>query len=228
MPRADSGSRYVDYDRVSREDLAARQAKACAMLAEIFSDAHVLIITRGFRSMILSSYSQYVRTGGNVDLETLIDIGGDHPWDYYRLVAMYREAFGGRVIVLPYELLARDPAGFRAELERRLGLAPLVFEDSVINRSLSPVELRWYPRLARLIHRIPFGRRLFRPYVDLVFDNRLRFLIALLDRLRPGKPVTKDLIDDATIEGMRGDADSLASDPVYAPYARDYLFDRPE
>lgn len=224
-PSPDAGKRNIDLSRPGEGTVAERQARACALLAETFPGAHVLIVTRGVRSMILSSYSQYVRVGCSDDLETLVRQGGESPWHYDELIERYRARFGDRVIVLPYELLARDPMGFRAELERRLGLVPFDFEDRVVNRSLSSIELRWYPRLARLAQRLPFRRRMSRLYVDLVFENRLAPLIALLNRLWSAKPVDGAIITDDVLEKMRGLADGLAADPIYAPFARDYLFE---
>lgn len=228
MPRAGTGSLSADHGMLSAGELVARETRACTMLADLFPNAHVLIVTRGFRSLILSSYSQYVRTGGCDDLEAMVIPEGDNPWHFDRLIATYRRAFGERVIVLPFEALARDPAGFRAEIERRLGLAPFDFHDTAVNPSLSPVELRWYPRLARLLQRLPFGHRLRRHFVSAVFHNRLRLLIAVLNGIRPAVPVTGDLVPDSILEGVRGYADVLADEPLFAPYARDYLVDRPE
>jgi hypothetical protein len=225
FPFLDAGRRDIDLSHPGEGTLEERQARACALLADNFPDAHVLIVTRGFRSMILSSYSQYVRVGGTDDLETQMWLGGKNPWCYDELIAMYRARFGDRVIVLPYELLARDPAGFRAEMERRLGVAPFDFKDAVVNRSLSPVELRWYPRIARLVRRLPFRRRMSRLYLGLVFDNRLSRPIALLNRLSPAKPVDRAVVTDELLEAVRGTADGLAADPIYRPFARDYLFE---
>lgn len=224
-PFPDAGTPDIDLSHLGDGTPAERQARACTLLAELFPQAHVLIVTRAFRSMILSSYSQYVRVGGADDLETQVWQGGENPWRYDETIAMYRARFGDRVIVLPYELLARDAVAFRAEMERRLGVAPFDFEDAVVNRSLSPVELRWYPRIARLVRRLPFRQRVSRAYSRLVFENRLAPLIALLDRFRPAKPVNGAIITDAILEGARGLADGLAADPIYAPFAREYLFD---
>jgi len=224
-PFPDAGKRNIDLDRPGEGTLADRQARACDLLAQSFPDAHILVVTRGYRSMILSSYSQYVRVGGTEDLETQVGRGGENPWHYDALIAMYRERFGGRVIILPYELLAGDPAAFRGEMERRLGVAPFDFPDAVVNRSLSPTELRWYPRFARLARRLPFGRTMSRLYSRLAFDNRLAPLIAQLDRFWPAKPVDGTIVTDDLLEGSRGLSDGLATDPIYAPFARNYLFD---
>ncbi len=64
-----------------------------------------------------------------------------------------------------------------------------------------------------------------RLYLGLVFDNRLAPLIALLNRLRPAKPVDGTIITDELLEEARGLADGLAADPIYTPFARDYLFE---
>ena len=36
--------------------------------------------------------------------------------------------------------------------------------------------------------------------------------------------MTAALIDDRQIEGFRGQADGLSEEPLYAPFASDYLF----
>jgi hypothetical protein len=214
------------------------QARACRLLADTFPEATILLLTRGFRSVLLSGYSEYVRSGGDSDFFALRkDLlpqshGGEHAWDYDYLVRLYRDAFGGRVIVLPYELLRDDPRAFTAQLERRLGVDPF---DSPVDRlhpSLSPLELRWYPRLTRLVRRLPTaGRprsRLFAGYVRSVRRNRWRRLISLLQRLAPATPVTRDLIGGEAIEYFRGRAQALAGDPLYARYSDDYLLGEPD
>lgn len=229
-PKADIGSLVVDYDRAMRSVWADRQAAARARLALLFPNAHILIVTRGFRSMILSSYSQYVRSGGREDLEALLRSGGDnHPWNYDRLVAGYRDSFGAdRVIVLPYELLRADPAAFTSAIEARLGLSGFPPDPEPVNASLSPVELRWYPRLSRALERLPVGkaarRRLRSAYFASVDSGGLAWLPRLLQRLRPAAPVTSDLIGENALAPLRGLADGLRNEPGYRPWAADYLF----
>jgi hypothetical protein len=220
----------VSYDRERRAALPAEQAEICERLAGLFPGASVLIVTRGFRSMILSSYSQYVRTGGAADLEALIaDAQDADAWHYDRLIGLYRAAFGAdHVVVLPWELLRDDPAAFAAAIERRLGLDPGPLPGHRYNPSLSATELRWYPRITRALLALPVGerirRRLFRVHARAAFRNRLRRPIAVLQRLRPAPPVTAALIPDALVERFRGQAELLRSEPPFAPYSADYLF----
>lgn len=230
-PMARDGTAYIDYRARSRP-CRERQAEACRILAALAPQAHILIVTRGFRSMILSSYSQYVRSGGPQDLEALFAGDQDYPWNYDFVAGLYREAFGSdRVLILPWELLRDDAGAFRAAIETWLGIDPHPLPRETANRALSPVELRWYPRLARAIERLPLGararRRLLGWHAANAMTNRWRGAIGLLQRLRPASPVTAELIPDDLLERFRGHTEALRDDPLYAPYARDYLFDAP-
>ncbi len=206
----------------------AEVERACSSLAELFPGATVLIVTRGFRSMILSSYSQYVRSGGTRSLEALMrhERGADHPWNYDAAIGHYRARFGAaNVIVLPYELLRDSPADFVGALAARLGLDPAAVPDGRVNPSLAPAELAWYPRLAGAARALPLvGARAHRLLARAAFNNRLRRPIAALQRLLPRPPVTDAMIDDDLIATFRGYAGRLRDEPLYATYADAYLF----
>jgi hypothetical protein len=204
------------------------QAEACALLAALFPAAYVLLVTRGFRSMILSGYSQYVRTGGEAEFPGRSDkMNAAAAFNYDHLVGLYSRAFGDRLIVLPYELLRDDPVAFVGEVERRLGLSHWPPPRGRYNPALSPAELRWYPRLTRFVRRLPVGARprraLMRAWLPAVMANRLRPLVALLQFLRPAEPVTDALVTDEMVEYFRGRAEFARTNPLYAPYAEDYL-----
>jgi hypothetical protein len=203
-------------------------------LVSLFRDPWILLLTRGFRSVLISGCSQYVRLGGHLDFFT-----GDapspaeldrarHSWNYNHLVRIYREAVGDRLIILPYELLRDDPQLFLRELERRLGLEPFDAPLDKIHPSFSPVELRWYPRISSLVRRLPLRGRLkksvWERYVRSVRANRWRAPIKALQRLDPAQPITPDLVPRETLEYFRGRADELKSEPFYDRYAEDYLF----
>ena len=232
-PHADVGRDKVDYARMRSLAMPAAQERVCAELAALYPDAWILIVTRGFRMMILSAYSQYVRTGGTDPLDSFCapSAEGDparDAWDYDRLIALYRKAFPGRVIVLPYELLRDNPSRFTGEIEARLGLATEPPSPGRWNPSLSPVELAWYPLLTRAVGRLPLGRRLRaaieRRYLHRVAANRLARPIALLQRLHPLPPVTDAGLAEGALAAVRGRSETLRDDPLYAPYADEYLF----
>jgi hypothetical protein len=224
-PYADAGSAAVDYERPRERSIEAAQERVCSILATLFPDATVLIVTRGFRSMILSSLSQYARSGGEADLDTLLRTARErpHPWHYDDLIAMYRHAFGrDNVIVMPYELLRDDTDAFTRALSSRLGIDPHPAPHERLNEALSPIEMYWYPRLTRVMRRVP-SRRLFDRYIRAALRNELRRPIAWLDRLKRGRPFTAQSIPEEVVDDFRGRADSLRDDPLYTPYASDYL-----
>ena len=206
-------------------DPTVSQESACGLLASLFPNAHVLIVTRGFRSMIVSSFSQYVRSGSAVSLEEFASHPLiDRPWDYDRVVSMYRAAFGvEKVVVMPWELLRDDVDRFVRTLEERLGLAHFAAVPGRLNTGLSSAEMYWYPRLTRVIDRLPIGSRLKRLYLHGVFRNRFRRAIAVLQRVRPTPPVTADSIPEALLVAYGAKARTLRQDPLYAPYVADYL-----
>lgn len=233
-PIPDAGRPVIEYEKVFDVPVAAAQLQVCSTLAGLFANATVLIVTRGFRSMILSTLSQYARTGGDIDLLTMVQTADEQrdprflqAWDYDTLIAAYRGAFGAdNVFVMPYELLRDDAGEFIGTLAARLGIDPFPAESDRVNESLSPVELYWYPRLTRAIRRIP-ARRVRAAYLDAALSNRLRGPIAVLQWLRPGTPFTAASIPEGLIDLYRGRAESLRGDPLFAPYAADYLHDLP-
>jgi hypothetical protein len=151
-PSAEAGMLRPDYELAERETDEMRreyQAAVCERLRSLYPGSRVLVVTRGFKGIILSGYSQYVRTGGHRHLrDVCLQItegrpeGNLHFYDFDYLIRLYGEAFGAEnLIVLPYELLREDQAGFLAVLEERLGLAHAEFELGRVNPSLSPEEL---------------------------------------------------------------------------------------
>ena len=95
-------------------------------LAEVFPRAKVLLVIREQRSMIVSTYKQYVRNGGPCSLRIYLHpprSDGRMPlfdfqyFEYHRLVGYYQELFGlSNVLVLPYELFRDYPKEFGSRI----------------------------------------------------------------------------------------------------------------
>ena len=119
-------------------------------LSQVFPKSRVLIVVREQKSMILSTYKQYVRTGGPCKLKTYL-----HPpldvkiplfsfkyFEYHRLIQYYMKAFGDeRVLVLPFEYFVQSPLEFVGRIMEFSGLQaenkkPLPFQRKAA-RSLS-------------------------------------------------------------------------------------------
>ncbi|HEX9985821.1 MAG TPA: hypothetical protein VGF69_21355 [Thermoanaerobaculia bacterium] len=229
-PQPTFGDRISEYERPRPVRMDEAQAAVCRMLAGLFPTASVLIVTRGFRAAVLSMYSEFARNGGNLEfapfcahLETVMPSREDG-WDYCYLIGLYTAAFGAsNVIVMPYELLRDDPDAFTNTLADRLGVEHFAAPRERVNTSLSPEELYWYPRITRIVKKAA-PRRLFHSYALAAFKNRLRIPIRVLQRLRPGAPVTAAAVPERLAEAFRGRADCLRDHPLYQAYAPDYLF----
>jgi hypothetical protein len=241
-PHESAGDVRLDFGGAEpeREDrLKENQAAVCGRLKSLYPGSRVLVVTRGFRGMILSAYSQSVRMGGRLHLDGMcrelaarLRRDETHYYDYDYLLGLYAEAFGEEnLIVLPYELLRDDERAFLSALEERLGLRHREIEIGRVNPSLSPEELYWYPLVSRAVSRAASRlgparfRRIYAWYVRRTLDNRLRPLVRALARLRPDARVT-DADFPADILGLcAGKATRLRGHPLYTRYAAEYLLD---
>jgi hypothetical protein len=218
----------------SREHVPQAGAdRVCGQLAELFPDAWILIVTRGFREVMLSSYSQYVKRGGTDPFFALNPEFGSAGhrsrgvWDYEGVIGLYEAAFPGRVLVLPYELLRDDPDRFLALVEAPFGLEHVPLPKGVVNPSLSAVELAWYPRFSALVRKLPLParlkRRLLRGHLAALQAGRWKWLVEVCQQLRPREPVTAAIIPESVLARFGGKVQRLREDPVFRPYAQDYL-----
>jgi len=213
-------------------DLSEAQAEVCAILAETFPDARILLVTRGFRSMILSVYAEWVRRGLDLGIADfcarMAETTGGDLLDYDHVVSLYRRAFGAdRLLILPYELLRDDPAAFVRELEAWLGLDHFPPQPGRVNPAISSHELYWFPRISRAARAVPapggLKRRLRDNFHILAEKLRLRRVLGLIRRLRPDLQVTEAAIPDAFVESCRGKAERLRGLKLFQPYAAEYL-----
>lgn len=219
-----------------------RQGQVCTMLRSLHPGSRILVVTRGFEGMVRSIYSQYVRSGGTLHPGELsgaaaefLGLDEHHYFDYDHLLGLYRDAFGeDDVVVLPYELLRDDPRRFLEELEARLELEHAELEVGRMNPSLSPGELYWYPLVSRAVWAAASwlgegtGERLYRWYGPRVLEGRLGPLVGALERLKPGRSVTRADFPADVLRHFAGKAERLRGDPLYAPYAAEYLWDGEE
>jgi hypothetical protein len=97
----------------------------------VLPNARILLIVREQFSMIMSNYLQYLKYGGWHDLEQYLYPPSDGRlptlsidyWQYDRLIELYLSAFGrDRLLVLPYEMLARNPEDYVRQICEFAGL----------------------------------------------------------------------------------------------------------
>ena len=209
-------------------DIKAHQLKTCKALYAQFPDAKVLIVTRGFASVMASMYSQYVSIGG---IDTPAEFVTEFTaimvdfYDYNYLLTIYRETFGvGNVVVLPFELLKQNPEKFLMLVEQQTALPHFTMDTSQVNSSLDGSEAESYRRLSKGIYKVvqilPYGIRriVYGLYVYLLYSRKLHWL------LRRFKSAPVQLVaDEAVLSRFRGKATLLAEENLYAPYRKEYL-----
>ncbi len=226
-PTANAGT--ITLDSETTDVTFAGQKMLCHRLKEIFPTATILMVTRGFRSLCLSNYSQYVRHGG---VENLTVFSGEFSqfaaFDLCPIISEYRQIFGDeQLIILPYELLRDDMDAFLTAIEMRLAIQHADGFKRYVNAALSPIKLRWYPLISRWLKKLPLpGRikaRIIRKYQTQIFYDRLGFLVRFLQKFWPLPPVTLSEICADFDDNMRGKGDILRGQPYYDAYMDDYL-----
>jgi hypothetical protein len=110
-------------------------------LKTVFPEARILIVIREQRNIIVSTYKQYVKTGGLCTLRQFLEPAKDdwripefdyRYYEYHHLIGHYQSLYGrGNVLVLPYERLVRDPRGFVATIAEFAGRT---LPDDVLDR----------------------------------------------------------------------------------------------
>lgn len=213
-----------DLHALVHHDAHAAQARGCRLLRQLFPRARILIVTRGARSLLLSLYSQYVRTGGDRSFAAFLDMAGcARWWDYDRVIRLYEEAFGAEdVLVLPYEQLRDDPEGFCRRIEAHLGLAHGPVSRERANRSVGGAALAWYPRLSRLVGRLPRDRFVRSLYWRAIVGDRLARLAALLQRIRPLPVPDAAEIPPNLLRDLASQCQCLRTRSSHRPYLREY------
>ncbi|MEO1711759.1 MAG: sulfotransferase domain-containing protein [Bacteroidota bacterium] len=173
-------------------------------LHRMWPEARIIIVIREQKSMLLSTYKQYIRAGGPRSLRSYFsppERGSRRvpmfAFDYFAydsLIRYYQSLFGKeRVLVLPYEQLRKEPQAFVSAILTFSGLParPQQLEQlgfkRKINAGYGPITLR----LKRQVNRIFIdnglnpGAWFSMPYG---VERRVVALLQQLDRLLP-KPL---------------------------------------
>ena len=126
--------------------IRSRAAHDAGQIAErlraVFPDSRVLAVIREQRTMIVSTYKQYVKAGGACTLEQVLDPPTRQNWrvpwfdfrhfEYDHLIRRYHDLWGPEnVLVLPYEQFIRDGRGF---VERIAAFAGRPVPTDVLDR----------------------------------------------------------------------------------------------
>ena len=253
-PKSSSGGFPIENGRMKDTSLfnpdRLAPKKVCDILKCLYPNGKILFVTRGFKGLMRSGYSQYIKGGGVLTVQDFTDLAfssmrnhaiGNYDGgglDYSFIANLYEEAFGKEnMIFLPYELLRDDQNKFLSIIEERLGLQHFDVQMGRKNESLSPTELYWYPRISGVISRIlqRCGKKIYAKvyyqYVGKTIHNKLHKIVAILDKLSPGHRVTEADFNDEMWDYFREKhaekfAGKFQDDPNYKPYLSKYMLDK--
>lgn len=206
------------------------QEAACAMMAGLFPGAQVLIVTRGYESLIRSFYAELVVGGATYGFgdfcEALLaqaEAGAD-VFHFDAAIESYAAAFGEeRLLVLPYELLRDRPDDFLGAIEARLAIRPLRMPADRVRPSPSEPRLAAYRRMTGWVRAVPgpagLRQRFGRSYVAALRTGRLGGVAAAFE----GRGEPLGAVPARLVEAFAGRSERLRGHPLYRDWAADYL-----
>lgn len=212
-------------------DVVAYQNKLAATLKSVYPLATILIVTRGYRTFFTSMFNEILAKGGVLNYRELQNMYGEFfqkTYDYSMVIKLYRDTFGKEnVLVLPHELLRKDPSAFTKMIEEKTGIKnSFTIPPEKINASFAPQTLAAYRRFSNFVFKAvsPF------PYTlqKFVYANYIHWL----NKRKPnpyleflGKYTNpEDMAGlEETILSMKGKAELLRHEELYQPYLKEYL-----
>lgn len=210
----------------------AYQDKLANTLFKLFPEGKILLITRGFSSMLSSAWSEYIVSGGLLSFDEFYkqySQGIVASYNYDRIVRLFREVFGERnVIALPYELLRDEPLEYLSTLEDRLGISQH-FSLTKEKRNASPDAkyLEATLRVSNSLHRLlkpfsySFQRNVYGYYIHFLNKKKNHAAVKYLSGfIKTGAIVN---VSEEKLKPFIGNANVLKSEAVYQPYLKEYL-----
>lgn len=154
----------ISHEALSGNPIRGRYylEQVSARIHETFPDARILIGIREQKKLLASLYYQYVRQGGTEPVEGFLPEGPVRPgfrprvrldhFEYDLTLAAYRRFWKSEdILVLPMELLQRDPAGY---LGRLFGFAVVSQENVPVSRLVNAKRSNVTMRMERFFNRL--------------------------------------------------------------------------
>ncbi|HEX8224160.1 MAG TPA: hypothetical protein VF605_10120 [Allosphingosinicella sp.] len=206
------------------------QRAACIRLTALFPASHVLIVTRGYETLIRSFYAEMVVGGasygfGDFCQSLLAQVeGGTDVFDFDAAIDAYGARFGEeRLLVLPFELLRDRPDEFLGAIEARLGIGRLRISGERVRPTPSDARLAAYRRMTGWMRAVPAPASLRRRYVAALRTGRLRGVAAAIEG-RKGVPGGEALaVPPRLLDALAGRSGRLRDNPFVQDYAREYF-----
>lgn len=206
----------------------------CEMLHDLYPQAKMLIICRGYKTIFHSLYAHYVSLGGTLDCASIMS---NHckifseMLDYNFVISTYREKYGNQnVLALPYELLMDSPKRFTELIEEYAGVKnQFRFHSEKINARYSPKVLSAYLFCSRLVYIFlkPFSKKIqdisFQFYMGKLRDKRPLTIMKQLAKVMSNPDLSAAV---KMGEGMKGKAEILRDQVLFEPYFEDYYLSK--
>lgn len=208
-------------------DIQDQQMRTCIDLKKKFPDAKILIVTRGFYSVIKSLYSQYISVGGIDDFNTFLNKNINNltlQFNYDYLINVYIKFFGkDNLMILPYELLVDDQLRFLEFVNSICEVGPIPFHAGRINMSKTDEELNCYRYLSVLVYSClkifpdVISEKMYANYTRLLYSNKFKFLTLLSSKKR------LQMQQSGYTNHFRNLANFAKNMELYRPYLKHYL-----
>ena len=138
-PGDDSGLDSRSYNM--NYDIKRKQKETAEGLKRLFPEAKVLIVVRGYQSLVSSLYSQYLftgETGSFKEAQQIIQHSILEMYDYNHVIGIYKKLFGAdNVLILPFEFLSDAPLQYLEHIEQFFGFQQFKFSPQKIHTSLN-------------------------------------------------------------------------------------------
>jgi hypothetical protein len=132
------------------------RSNALKALKDLFNEPKILLILRNKNDFLRSSYSQYIKEGGFLPPDKMIEQYKDYFTVFFNYDSLINECytiFGkNNVHVLPFELLEQDATTFIQNIENFLHISHFDYSPKKVNKSLSKSELYWQFKISLTIY----------------------------------------------------------------------------
>ncbi len=221
-------------DWMKKPGLESYQSNMSKMLNNLFPQAKIFFVTRGYSSMLVSFYSEYVKTGGRLSLKEMLyehkTVFLQKAYNYDYLIKLYIANFGKEnVVTLPYELLRDEPDVFIQSLEGAFEVNNHSFSANPVNPSLDDKSLYWCRALSNTVFKLSrvlgtkMGNYLYSYYTYALLHGYFNFPIKIWKALSSKREKINVLPKELQV--FQGQAEVLKLYPQYRQYYAEYLID---
>ncbi len=207
------------------------QENVCEMLHQLFPTAKILIVTRSYKTIFQSIYSQYLAMAGSLEPEAFIKANHalfSSMLDYTYVINLYREKFGkDRVIVMPYELMRDNLAEFLSLIENELDIQEKFnFTDKKINAAYDIKVLTAYQRLSNFVCQLikPLPRfvqeSIYKKYAAIVRNDKPHALLLFMSKFVTN-PIDLNKVSGMA-DFMKDKAEVLRTEKLYESFLNEY------